>query len=191
MLNQALQFLLDTFISLFMYVVLLRFYMQVFRAPFHNPLSQFVVALTDFAVRPMRRVVPGVWGLDLASLVLAWLLEFVLLILTYWLNDFPFLAAGGQVFLALAFLALVNLLKISIYMIMLVVIVQAVLSWVSPYNQLMPVLSALSRPFTRLFSRFIPPIANIDLSPLFVIIACQLLLMLPVFWLERLALSLV
>ena len=73
MLNQALQFLLETLLGLFVLAVLLRFYLQWAHAPFRNPVSQFIAALTDFAVKPLRRVVPGLFGLDLASLLLAWL----------------------------------------------------------------------------------------------------------------------
>jgi YggT family protein len=58
--------------------------------------------------------------------------------------------------------------------------VQAVLTWVNPYSPVMPLLNSLSRPFLRVFRRFVPPIGNVDLSPLFVVIACQLLLMLPI-----------
>lgn len=188
MLNQAVQFLLDTLVNLLVLAFLLRFYLQAMRAPFHNPFSQFIVAVTDFAVRPVRRVIPGVWGLDLGTLLLAWLLEAILLFALYWLSGFPFLVAGGGVYLGLALLAAVKLLKTSIYILIVVVFVQALLSWINPYNPLAPVLYALSRPFMRFFQRLIPPIANIDLSPLFIFIACQLFLMLPVAWLESLAL---
>ena len=73
MLNQILTFLLDTLLGLFSLVLLLRFYMQLLRAPFRNPLTQFLIALTDFIVRPARRVIPGLRGMDLSTLLLAWL----------------------------------------------------------------------------------------------------------------------
>ncbi len=71
MFNESLQFLLKAVIDLFVLAALVRFFLQYFRAPFRNPLSEFVVALTDFAVKPLRRIIPGWQGLDLASLVLA------------------------------------------------------------------------------------------------------------------------
>ncbi|MGD2139718.1 MAG: YggT family protein, partial [Burkholderiales bacterium] len=77
--NQALVFLLETFVGLFVLALLLRFFLQTVRAPIHNPLSRFVGALTDFVVRPARRVIPGLWGYDLSSLVLAWLLQLALI----------------------------------------------------------------------------------------------------------------
>src|SRR5258705_10412794 len=71
--NQALIFLLETFLGLFSLALLTRFYLQAVRAPARNPLSQFLAALTDFIVRPARRVIPGLWGYDLSTLLLAWL----------------------------------------------------------------------------------------------------------------------
>ena len=73
MLNEAAIFLVETVVGLFSLALLLRFYLQLVRAPYRNPVSQFLCALTDFAVVPARRVVPGLWGMDLASLGLAWL----------------------------------------------------------------------------------------------------------------------
>ncbi|MDA8095759.1 MAG: YggT family protein [Betaproteobacteria bacterium] len=191
MLNQAVQFLLGTFINLFVFAVLLRFYMQVMRAPFRNPFAQFIVALTDFAVRPLRKLIPGLWGLDLSCLFLALVAEFLLVVAVQWLNGFPFMVAPGAAYLGLLLLTVAKLLKLSLYLLIAVVFAQAVLSWVNPFNPLQPVLTALSRPFTRFFQRIIPPIANVDLSPLFVFIAAELVLMLPVTWLEVLAFRLI
>ena len=75
MLSQILQFLLDTIFGFFVFVLLARFYLQLMRAPFRNPLGQFVAALTNWLVLPARRFIPGMFGLDLASFLLAWLIE--------------------------------------------------------------------------------------------------------------------
>ncbi len=80
MLDQALRFLLDTAFGIVTYAFLLRFLMQWLRAPFRNPLGQAVVALTDWAAKPVRRVVPGFRGLDASTLVLAWLAQFLWLV---------------------------------------------------------------------------------------------------------------
>src|SRR5438105_3007583 len=77
MVTRAFIFLIETAAGLFTLALLLRFYLQWARAPQRNPLSDFVNALTNFIVRPARRVIPGLWGLDLASLALAWLVQFV------------------------------------------------------------------------------------------------------------------
>lgn len=190
MLIQAVQFLLETLFGLFALAALLRFFLQLMRAPFRNPFSQFIAALTDFAVKPLRRVIPGLFGLDLASLTLAWLTEFILLLALFWLAGIFLLKSGPFVYLAIAFLAAVKLLKISIYIVLGSVFIQAILSWVNPYSPLAPVLNSLTNPFLRPVRKIIPPVANVDLSPLVILLVCELLLMVPVAWLESLAMQL-
>ena len=191
MLNQALQFLLETVLNLFLIAFLLRFYMQLLRAPFRNPFADFVVALTDFAVKPARRIIPSVAGLDVATLSLAWLLEFLLLLAVKWLGGFPFLVAGGVIWPAFALLAVVHLFKLSLYLLIGLVFVQALLSWFNPFSPLAPVISALSRPFVRPIQKILPPIGNVDLSPMAVFVICQLVIMLPVAWLETMVFRLI
>ena len=184
MLAGALIFIIETIAGLFTVALLVRFYLQWARAPQRNPFSDFVNALTNFAVRPTRRFIPGLWGLDLASLALAWLVQFVELLLVVQLRGYDLVAGSGQAIIAMLLLAAVMLLRMSLYIIIVVLIAQAVLSWVNPYSPVAPLLNAMARPFLRPFQRWIPPVANVDLSPLFVIIACQLMLMLPVAYLE-------
>jgi YggT family protein len=180
LLADAIVFLISVACGLFTVALLLRFYLQWARAGYRNPVSQFVTALTDFMVRPARRVIPGLWGLDLASPVLAWLIQFGALLLIAQLKG----SGQDSSVLALAALAALMLAKLALYLVMIVVFVQALLSWINPYSPLAPLLNALARPFLRVFQRWIPPIGNVDLSPLLVIVACQLLLMLPVAYLE-------
>ena len=184
MLTDAVIFLISTACGLFTVALLLRFYLQWARAGYRNPVSQFVTALTDFMVRPARRVIPGLLGLDLATPALAWLIQFAALLLIAQLKDIGPGAELDSSLLALAALAAIMLAKLALYLVMIVVFVQALLSWINPYSPLAPLLNALARPFLRLFQRWIPPIGDVDLSPLFVIVACQLLLMLPVAYLE-------
>jgi YggT family protein len=176
MLNQMLIFLLDTLLGLFSLALLLRFLMQLLRAPYRNPFSPFLIALTDFLVRPARRVVPGFRGMDLSTLLLAWLTQLLLLAGVQTLQGYHFgsslgIAAGG-----LALLALVAIIKMTLYIIMVAVIVQALLSWINPHSPLAPVLDSFTRPFLSGIRKRIPPIANVDLSPLFVLLIIQLLL---------------
>lgn len=183
MLGQALQFLLETFVGLFVLALLLRFFLQWLRAPARNPLSHFLAALTNWLVVPARRVIPGLWGLDLATLLLAWLAEVALILATYWLRGAALGPALGASVTLIGCLALVQLFKLSLWILMLAVVVQAVLTWVSPYSPAMPLLNALVRPFLRPFQKRIPLVGNVDLSPLFVLVACQLLLM-AIAWFE-------
>jgi YggT family protein len=183
-LSNALIFLVGTLCGLFVVALLLRFYLQWVRASYRNPLSQFLQALTDFMVRPARRVIPGLWGLDLATFTLAWLVQLLELVLVLQIQGRGFGAVGPTVAM-LALLALVLLAKITLYILMVAVIIQVVMSWVNPYSPAMPLLNSMTQPLLRPFQRRIPPIGNVDLSPLFALVLIQLLLMLPVAWLEE------
>jgi len=184
MFNNALIFLVTTVCGLFVVALLLRFYLQWVRAPHRNPLSMFLQALTDFMVRPARRLIPGLWGLDLATLALAWLVQLVEVLLVLQIKGYGLGPAAGQAFAASALLALVLLVKIGLYIVAVAVIVQVVLSWLGPHSPLMPLANSMTRPFLRVIQRRVPPIGNVDLSPLFALVVIQLLLMLPVAWLE-------
>jgi YggT family protein len=177
-------FLAETVIGLFSLALLLRFFLQLVRAPYRNPVSQFLCALTDFMVIPARRFVPGLWGVDLAALTLAWFTEVVLLLTLLALDGMELRSALGTVFFAACLLAAVKIIKMSIYILMVAVIMQAILSWVNPYSPVMPLLNSLTLPFLRPLQRRVPTIANVDLSPLVLIIALQLMLMVPMAWLE-------
>jgi YggT family protein len=184
MLSNALEFLLNTLLGLFTLALLLRFFLQLVAAPFHNPVSQAVIALTNFAVRPARRIIPS-WGwLDSASLILALLTQLVLQMSVLWLRDFPLLVADGQVFAAMLALALLSLLKLSIYIFLYGVLLQAILSWVNPYTPLTPVLDSLTRPLLKPLRRIMPAMGGVDLTPLAIFIVAELMLMLLVAPLE-------
>jgi YggT family protein len=183
MVTNAIQFVLDAIFSLFILAALVRFWMQAFRAPSRNPIAHFTMALTDWAVKPLRRVVPGLWNLDWASLIVAGLLEFVLQVLLVVVAGVSPIE-NPAVLSVLLFLAFVKLVRLSIYVFMGALIIQVVLSWVNPYHPVAPFFNALTNPFLRHVKRVIPPIGGVDISPVFVIIFFQLLLMLPVTWLE-------
>lgn len=186
--TQALIFVIETVINLFVLAVLTRFYAQALRAPFRaragNPIVDFVVALTDFAVKPMRKIVPGILGLDFASLLVAWLAEVVLLLVKAAIVV-PTAFTHAGVWPAVALLAMVSILKLSIYLLIGVVIVQALLSWVSPYHPARPFFDALVAPFIRPFQRIIPLVGGVDLSPFALLIVLQVVLMVPVAYFEK------
>jgi len=184
MFQQAIQFVLDAIFSLFILAALVRFWMQALRAPVRNPIAQFTIALTDWAVRPLRRLIPGVFALDIASLVVAWLGEFVLQVLLLLVAGVSPLA-NPAVLSVLLFLAFVKMIRLSIYVFMGAVIIQAVLSWVNPYHPVAPFFDALTRPFLKPVQKAVPPIGGVDITPVLVLIFLQLLLMLPVTWLEQ------
>lgn len=178
MFAQALQFLLGTILGLLTLAFLLRCYLQLTGAPFHNPLSQAVISLTNFAVRPMRRIVPSLGWLDTASLLLALLTQIVLQVVALWLGDFPLLVAEPPVYFAVLGLAVLGVVKLTLYIILYAVILQAILSWLNPHTPLAPVLDSLTRPLLRPLRKRMPYTAGVDLSPLVVFIVIELLLML-------------
>jgi YggT family protein len=182
--DQALKFLLDVVFSLLTYALLLRFAMQWLRAPFRNPVGQAVTALTDWAVIPLRRAIPGYRGIDWSTLFLAWLAQFI------WLLAVGLVIGGGGAFggmliTTLALLACVELLKAALWLLIIVVFVQAILSWVGPGGPVAGLLNALTYRFLAPIRRIVPPLGGtLDLSPLIVIVLAQLALMLPVAWLQ-------
>ncbi|HTP98104.1 MAG TPA: YggT family protein [Casimicrobiaceae bacterium] len=176
MADQVVRYLLDVVFGLFTYALLLRFAMQTLRAPFRNPIGQADIALTDWIVKPLRRVLPGFKGIDWASLVATVLFQFLWL-LSYALVFGSFsLAGAGIPFLLVA--TAIALLRAILWLLIVVVIVQAVLSWAAPDGPLAGLLNALTFPFLRPIRRVLPLIGGtLDLSPLVVIVIAQLLLM--------------
>jgi YggT family protein len=189
MLDQALRFLADTAFGLLTYAFLFRFAMQWLRAPFRNPVGHAVVALTDWAVKPVRRVIRGVGSFDASTLLLAWLAQLLWLLAGHALGGGGW---GGAALAVLALLSFVELLKAMLWLLIIVVIAQAILSWTAPDGPLAGVLNAMTFRFLAPIRRAIPPIGGtLDLSPLILIVVVQLLLMLPVRWLELAVLQVV
>lgn len=187
MFSDAAQFLLRTVFDLMACAFFMRFWMQWARVPFRNPFAQFVLKVTDFAVRPVRRVVPGVFGLDWASLLLFFLAELMMVLSTHWVIGYPFAVAGIGVVPGFLLLALASSLRLGLYVMIGFVLIQAVLSWINPFSPLAPVFYALSRPILAPFQKLIPPMGGMDLTPLVALIVVQLILIAPVAALERLA----
>lgn len=190
MIANAIEFLLQTVLSLFTLVLLLRFYFQLTGVPYKNPVSQALLALTDFVAQPTRRFIPNWGSISLSILFLAFLVQLFLQFSVLWLKDFPFMLAGSTIWIALLGLTLVGLLKLSIHIFLYGVILQAILSWVNPYTPVAPVLDALTRPLLKPLRRIVPLVGGIDLSPLIVLIGGQLLLILLVTPLEQVFLHL-
>lgn len=183
MLQQAIAFVLDAVFHLFILAALLRFWMQALRASARNPIAQFTMALTDFAVKPLRRILPGLFGLDLASLAVAWAAEFLLQALLLLVLQAPLGDNPGALSVVL-FIAFVKLLRLTVYVFMGAVFIQALLSWVNPYHPIRPFFDALARPVLKPLQKAVPPIGGVDITPVLALIAGQLVLMLPVGWLE-------
>jgi YggT family protein len=170
MAGQIATFLLDTVVAFFVILLLARFHFQWLRVGFRNQIGEFVVATTSWLVHPARRLIPGLGGLDFASLLTAWLLQ----ALGLWLQ-LQILGASPTA-LAIVAVAAVDLLRYSVYILMFALIVQAVLSWVNPYAPVAPVFESLTRPFLRPLRRVVPPVGRFDLSLLVLIVLLQVML---------------
>jgi YggT family protein len=183
MLSQALRFLIDTVFGFIVYAALLRFIMQWMRAPFRNPVGQAVTALTNWAVKPLRKVLPGFGGYDWASLFVAWLGQVLWLLALATVGGAD---VSGTLAAYVLLLAIVELIKAALWILIGAVFIQAILSWVAPDGPLAGVLNALTFRVLAPIRRVIPPLGGtLDLSPLIVIVLAQLALILPVAWLEQ------
>ena len=174
--GNAATFLVSTIFGLYILIVMLRFLFQLVRADFYNPISQFLVKATDPPLRPLRRLVPGLAGVDVAAVVLLLGLQFLELWLRYYLVGQAPQAVG------LLVLAVAELVSLATYVFLIAVILQVVISWVNPgaYNPVVGLLYTLTEPLLGPARRLIPPISGLDLSPIVVIVGLQLGLMLVV-----------
>lgn len=187
MLNEALLFLLDALVQPFAAVLLFRFHAVWLRVPMRNPLGEFVMAITDFAVLRARRYVPKAWGLDSASLVLACAVEFVYLAAFITLQGY---AWAGFPLPGLLAWTVVKLLKLSLYLLIASLLLEAVLSWFNPHSALAPLLAAINHPFLQPVRRIMPPLGRVDLSILLLFLFCQLVLIVVIGGLEQWAMRL-
>jgi len=177
MLGNVLLLILNAAAGFLTLMLLARFFMQWQRVSFRNQIGQFVVATTDWLVRPLRRVIPGLMGLDIASLLPAWGLQTLLVVVELWLRGAPVGGSTAGLVLGVLGLGLLELVRMAIYLVIAVVLMSAVLSWVNPHAPAASVFHNLSAPFLRPFRRIIPPIANVDLSPLVLLLVLQIVLM--------------
>jgi YggT family protein len=155
---------------------LLRFYFQLTKVSFQNQAAQMIVSLTNFAVKPLRRIVPSLRKLDISTLMLAYLTQLILTVSLLWLKGFPLLIAGNQIWLVILSVSLIGVVSLSLSIFLYAVLLQAILSWVNPHTPIAPILNSLTYPVLNFLRKYIPSAANFDLSPLVFILVAQLLL---------------
>lgn len=166
-------YLISTLIGLYIIIVLLRFLLQMVRADFYNPLSQFIVKASNPILKPLRRIIPGFYGLDIASLLLAYPLQVVENILLFTIQ-------GIQINpLVLLWHSLGSLLTLILYIYFFAILVQVIISWVSPgtYNPATALIHHITEPVMRPARKILPPFSGFDLSPILVFIVINLLIM--------------
>ncbi|MBM3367866.1 MAG: YggT family protein [Betaproteobacteria bacterium] len=169
MLAQMASLLVDVVAGFFVYTLLARFHSQWLRVPFRNPIGEFIVAVTNWMVAPARRLIPSLAGFDLASLLLAFAIQGAAIWALAALSGVQ--PEPGR----LAALSGVYLLRYSLHILVFAIIVQAVLSWVNPFNEMAGIFNAVTRPFLAPIRRFVPPMGGLDLSPLVLLVILQLL----------------
>lgn len=174
MLAQILGLLLGTAADILAVAFLARVWMQWARAPFRNPIGEFILAATNWAVLPLRRIIPGLFGADLASVFAAWLVQIVFLGIMAGLTGLVSPTAGAV--LGVAWMAALAVTRMFVYLLMGVVIIAALLSWINPYSPMGPLFETLSRPLLQPARRVLPALGGFDLSPLVVILLLQVVL---------------
>ena len=173
-LANPLEFLITTLFSLYILVVMLRFILGAVRADFYNPVSQFLVRITNPLLVPMRKVIPSFRQYDTSALLLMLLLQLVSLVIVIMLR-------GASIpFVTLLLAAIGELVILAFNVFIFAIVIQVILSWVNPgnYNPVNALLSSITRPVMEPIQRLIPPVSGIDLSPLVALIGLQVLKML-------------
>ncbi|KXE62660.1 YggT family protein [Pseudomonas aeruginosa] len=175
-LNTAAIYILQTLGSLYLLIVLLRFILQLVRADFYNPLSQFIVRATKPLLNPLRRIIPGFGGIDLASLVLAILIQLVLMILILMLMGY---GVGGFI-MQLLIWSIIAVTSLFLKVFFFALIISVILSWVAPgsYNPGAQLVNQICEPLLMPFRKLLPNLGGLDISPIFALLALKLIDML-------------
>ena len=168
--SNAIVFLIQTLFDLYLVAIMLRVLLQVVRADFYNPVSQFLVKVTNPPLIPLRRIIPGFAGIDFAAILLMLTIKIVELLIILFLQNVSISFPGLIVF---AIAELLNLLK-NVFL--FTILIQVVISWINPgaYNPALSLLYSINEPLLGRARRLIPPISGFDLSPIVVLILLQL-----------------
>lgn len=174
--GDAGSFLIDTIIGLYILAVMLRFLLQWVRADFYNPISQFIVTITNPPLVFLRRFIPGIYGIDLASLILLLILTIAKTYLIAWINGFI------PHFPGVLLLAIGELIQLAVWVFIITLFIRVILSWIQPggYNPVLGLIHQLTEPLMAPARRLIPPFSGLDVSPIVIFILLYLTLMLVV-----------
>lgn len=170
--NEILVYLVQTLLSLYLVTMLLRFLLQLVRADFYNPISQFIVKVTNPLVIPLRRVIPGLGGIDVSSLLLALLLQLAAIVALLLINGLS--PPGILLLLAWSVLGVLGLL-VNIYFFALLAMI--ILSWVAAGSRhpAIYLLYQITEPVMAPFRKVLPPMGGLDLSPILVFVLINII----------------
>lgn len=163
----AFEFLLTVLIDLYIMLVLARFILQMVRADFYNPVSQFVVRATSPVLTPLRRIVPGYGGMDIACLVLIVALVIIKIALVWVLRDLPWYPLHFGLFVVKSLAnSVINFFIFTIF-------VSVILSWIvqGGYNPAADIIRQLTSPLLDPARKLLPPMGGLDFSPMIVLLA--------------------
>lgn len=166
-------FLLQTVAVILGVTLLARAYMSYLGMPARNPLAQFAIALTDWAVRPLRRLVPSSGRFDAATVLAALLVAVVFVALRFLLVG---IGINSWPWSGLLLMALIQVLRWALYLVLWLTLLHVVLSWINPHAPMAPAVSMLARPFLAPFQRALPLVGGFDLSPIVVILIVNVML---------------
>jgi YggT family protein len=164
--STAIVFIVNAITSLYLLVLLLRFWMPLLGADFRNPLAQGILRLTSPLVIPLRRILPAVGRIDTATVLVAFVIQYVTLLILL-------LIIGQRAgFVPIALTAIVKLVVLSINLFVYAIFIRIILSWLAPgnYNPATAIITTLTEPVLRPFRRIIPPLGGFDISPIFAVI---------------------
>jgi YggT family protein len=166
-------FLLQTVAVILGVTLLARAYMSYLGMPARNPLAQFAIALTDWAVRPLRRLVPSSGRFDAATVLAALVVAVVFVALRFLLVG---IGINSWPWSGLLLMALIQVLRWALYLVLWLTLLHVVLSWINPHAPMAPAVSMLARPFLAPFQRALPLVGGFDLSPIVVILIVNVML---------------
>ncbi|SMS12463.1 YggT family protein [Pseudomonas viridiflava] len=174
-LNTAAIYVLQTLGSLYLTLILLRFVLQLVRANFYNPLSQFIVKATQPLLKPLRRIIPSIFGLDMSSLVLAIIVQMILMALTLLL----IIGTTGDPLLLLLW-SIISVTALFLKIFFFALIISVILSWVAPgsNNPGAELVNQICEPALAPFRRIVPNLGGLDISPILAFLVLKLLDML-------------
>ena len=164
-------FLVSTLFGLYILAIMLRLILQIVRADFFNPVSKFIVKITNPVLKPLRRFVPGLAGIDMASVIVMLVLQMLEFYIITLLRNFP-----APDILGLTLYASVELVTLGFYVFLISIFILALLSWINPgtYNPINNLLHQITEPVLRPARRLLPPMSGMDLSPMLAMVGLWL-----------------
>lgn len=170
--HDGVLFLIKTFFDLYLFILVIRVLLAFAGASYFDPITQFVVKCSDFLVKPVRRVIPNISGIEVSTVVIIFALEFVKFALIAALTDSLYSIAG------IAVIALADTIGKFLLAQFYAIIMQVILSWVQPGSPMNSILYRINAPIMRPIQRLVPTIGGIDISPIPAMILLQLLIIL-------------